>query len=119
MHWVRYRAITAAPAAPCPRAGARSTARQPDAQRTTPPLAPLPPAPHPRPRSYLLVEQVPGHSQLRLADEGLALLRSIAKPIAPVVVIGPYRSGKSFLLNQLLGVGCGARADAVWDGVAA
>ena len=27
----------------------------------------------------------------------------------PVVVIGPYRSGKSFLLNQLLGVGCGER----------
>lgn len=29
------------------------------------------------------------------------------QPVAPIVVIGPYRSGKSFLLNQLLGVPCG------------
>ncbi|MEW5300408.1 MAG: hypothetical protein WDW36_003340 [Sanguina aurantia] len=34
------------------------------------------------------------------------LLRSITGPVAPLVVIGPYRSGKSFLLNQLLGVPC-------------
>ena len=34
------------------------------------------------------------------------MLRSIPGPVIPVVVIGPYRSGKSFLLNQLLGVGC-------------
>jgi hypothetical protein len=40
-------------------------------------------------------------------DEGLNLLRGIRTQIAPVVVIGPYRSGKSFLLNQLLGVQCG------------
>lgn len=60
--------------------------------------------------SYLLVEQVPGHSQLRIAEEGLQLLSGIEGAIAPVVVIGPYRSGKSFLLNQLIGVGCGALA---------
>ncbi|GBF97040.1 hypothetical protein Rsub_09513 [Raphidocelis subcapitata] len=59
------------------------------------------------PRPYLLVQQVPGHSQLKLADEGVQLLRSFQGPVAPVVVIGPYRSGKSFLLNQLLGVSCG------------
>ena len=56
------------------------------------------------------MQQVPGHSQLRLADEGVALLRSFQGPVAPVVVIGPYRSGKSFLLNQLLGVSCGGCA---------
>jgi hypothetical protein len=50
---------------------------------------------------------VPGRSQLRLADEGLSLLRGLQGKVAPVVVIGPYRSGKSFLLNQLLGVPCG------------
>ena len=53
------------------------------------------------------MEQVPGHSQLRTVEAGLDLLRSARGPIAPVVVIGPYRSGKSFLLNQLLGVSCG------------
>jgi ABC-type polar amino acid transport system ATPase subunit len=48
------------------------------------------------------------HSKLQLDYEGLAALRSITAPVAPVVVIGPYRSGKSFLLNQLLQVACGA-----------
>lgn len=64
---------------------------------------------HIRNNSYLLVEQVPGHSQLRLVDEGLEVLRSVTGAVAPVVVIGPYRSGKSFLLNQLLGVPCGEK----------
>lgn len=45
-------------------------------------------------------------TKLTLQHEGLNALRLIAGPIAPVVVIGPYRSGKSFLLNQLLGVPC-------------
>jgi ribosomal protein S27E len=59
---------------------------------------------------YALVQPVPGRSQLKLVDEGLSLLRGIRTQIAPVVVIGPYRSGKSFLLNQLLGVKCGGCA---------
>jgi len=58
--------------------------------------------------SYLLVKQVPGHSHLEIVEEGLEVLRAVTTPISPVVVIGPYRSGKSFLLNQLLGVSCGA-----------
>ena len=48
-----------------------------------------------------------GNSQLAVQEEGLALLRGLKRAIAPVVVIGPYRSGKSFTLNQLLGVSCG------------
>ena len=49
----------------------------------------------------------PGTDQkLELVSEGVKLLREQAMPVAVVVVIGPYRSGKSFLLNQLLGVGC-------------
>ena len=57
-------------------------------------------------RSYALVQPVPGRSQLQLSEQGLQILREVAGPVAPIVVIGPYRSGKSFLLNQLLGVKC-------------
>lgn len=53
-----------------------------------------------------IVEPVESHTKLSVNQEGLAVLRSIPGPVIPVVVIGPYRSGKSFLLNQLLGVGC-------------
>lgn len=53
-----------------------------------------------------LVRPAEKHTRLEVAREGLEALRSIRKPVAPVVVIGPYRSGKSFLLNELLGVGC-------------
>ncbi|PNW71646.1 hypothetical protein CHLRE_16g663050v5 [Chlamydomonas reinhardtii] len=53
-----------------------------------------------------LVLPVESRSQLAVQEEGLELLRSIQGPVAPVVVIGPYRSGKSFTLNQLLGVPC-------------
>ena len=45
-------------------------------------------------------------TKLTLQKEGLDALRAVRGPVAPVVVIGPYRSGKSFLLNQLLGVPC-------------
>lgn len=58
-------------------------------------------------RRFALVQPVPTGTKLSLEDEGLAILRGIKGTVAPVVVIGPYRSGKSFLLNQLLGVGCG------------
>jgi len=54
-----------------------------------------------------LVSPIDGHTKLQLEKEGLDLIRSLEGPLSPVVVIGPYRSGKSFLLNQLLGVGCG------------
>ena len=56
---------------------------------------------------FSIVRPVEGHTRLEVEEEGLAVLRSISGPVVPVIVIGPYRSGKSFLLNQLLGVGCG------------
>ncbi|DBA92145.1 TPA: hypothetical protein ACH3X1_015866 [Trebouxia sp. C0004] len=59
-----------------------------------------------RRRPFALVEPVESHTKLSVSEEGLEALRSIPGPVVPVVVIGPYRSGKSFLLNQLLGVGC-------------
>ena len=58
---------------------------------------------------FAIVQPVADKTSLQLESEGLAVLRGITSPVAPVVVIGPYRSGKSFLLNQLLGVGCGTK----------
>ncbi|CAK0744999.1 hypothetical protein CVIRNUC_001589 [Coccomyxa viridis] len=59
-----------------------------------------------RRKAFAIVQPVADKTSLQLESEGLAVLRGITSPVAPVVVIGPYRSGKSFLLNQLLGVGC-------------
>ena len=56
------------------------------------------------------MEPMPDHSKLAVNEAGLARLRAIPGPVAPVVVIGPYRSGKSFLLNQLMNVSCGESA---------
>lgn len=53
-----------------------------------------------------MVQPIADHTKLELNDDGLSVLRNIKGLVAPIVVIGPYRSGKSFMLNQLLGVGC-------------
>ncbi|MCD9560605.1 hypothetical protein HAX54_019322 [Datura stramonium] len=55
---------------------------------------------------FPIVEPDPSHTKLRLAREGLEAIERITTPIAAVAVIGPYRSGKSFLLNQLLSLSC-------------
>ncbi|KAH9610281.1 hypothetical protein KSS87_000914 [Heliosperma pusillum] len=55
---------------------------------------------------FPIVEPDPGHTRLRLSREGLEAIKKITSPIAAVAVIGPYRSGKSFLLNQLLSLSC-------------
>ncbi|CAI8584560.1 unnamed protein product [Vicia faba] len=55
---------------------------------------------------FPIVEPDPGHTKLRLSPEGLEAIEKITNPIASVAVIGPYRSGKSFLLNQLLSLSC-------------
>ncbi|XP_006657504.1 guanylate-binding protein 4-like [Oryza brachyantha] len=57
-------------------------------------------------RAFPIVEPDHGHTKLRLAKEGLEAIKRIKTPIAAVAVIGPYRSGKSFLLNQLLSLTC-------------
>jgi hypothetical protein len=44
------------------------------------------------------------HTLLEPVEEGLAVLARIREPVHVVSVVGPYHSGKSFLLNQLLGV---------------
>ncbi|CAL5066787.1 unnamed protein product [Urochloa decumbens] len=57
-------------------------------------------------RAFPIVEPDYGHTKLHLAKEGLEAIQRIKTPIAAVSVIGPYRSGKSFLLNQLLTLSC-------------
>ncbi|KAL8100730.1 hypothetical protein AgCh_032839 [Apium graveolens] len=55
---------------------------------------------------FPIVEPDPSHTKLRLARAGLEAIERITTPVAAVSVIGPYRSGKSFLLNQLLSLSC-------------
>lgn len=57
-------------------------------------------------QAFPIIEPDPGHTKLRLARAGLEAIERITNPIAAVAVIGPYRSGKSFLLNQLLSLSC-------------
>eukprot|EP00258_Populus_trichocarpa_P041756 XP_024457775.1 guanylate-binding protein 4 isoform X4 [Populus trichocarpa] len=57
-------------------------------------------------RAFPIIEPDPNHTKLHLASEGLEAIKRITNPIAAVAVIGPYRSGKSFLLNQLLSLSC-------------
>ncbi|KAK3036890.1 hypothetical protein RJ639_031508 [Escallonia herrerae] len=57
-------------------------------------------------QAFPIVEPDPGHTKLRLSRAGLEAIERITTPIAAVAVIGPYRSGKSFLLNQLLSLSC-------------
>ncbi|CAA0832149.1 Guanylate-binding family protein [Striga hermonthica] len=57
-------------------------------------------------QAFPIIEPAPGHTKLRLSREGLEAIEKITTPIAAVAVIGPYRSGKSFLLNQLLSLSC-------------
>ncbi|KAI3668088.1 hypothetical protein L6452_43163 [Arctium lappa] len=57
-------------------------------------------------QAFPIIEPDPGHTKLRISREGLEAISRITNPIAAVAVIGPYRSGKSFLLNQLLSLSC-------------
>ncbi|KAG5587250.1 hypothetical protein H5410_047684 [Solanum commersonii] len=57
-------------------------------------------------QAFPIIEPDPGHTKLRLSREGLEAIEKITTPIAAVAVIGPYRSGKSFTLNQLLSLSC-------------
>ena len=60
-------------------------------------------------------------NKLEINNEGLNMLRSIDNYIAICVCIGPYRQGKSFLLNQIAGNSnvfpVGHKDDACTEGV--
>ena len=45
---------------------------------------------------------VDGDSNFRVNETAIRFLESIENPVAVVAVAGLYRTGKSFLLNQLL-----------------
>ena len=44
-----------------------------------------------------------GNFQLQIVSESLEMLESIGKPIAPIAICGPYRTGKSYFLSRILG----------------
>ena len=41
--------------------------------------------------------------ELKLVPEALDLLKTIKRNVAPIVICGPFRSGKSYFLSQLIG----------------
>ena len=54
----------------------------------------------------LLLPDTSSHTRLVLQPEGVDWLSSLQGPVALVSVVGAYRTGKSFLLNELMDVGC-------------
>ncbi|KOO29797.1 guanylate-binding protein 4-like protein [Chrysochromulina tobinii] len=56
----------------------------------------------------LLLPDKDTHTKLVLQEDALELLRGQLRetPLPVVSVVGAYRTGKSFLLNELMGVGC-------------
>ena len=41
--------------------------------------------------------------ELHVVSESIELLESIGKPVAPIAICGPYRTGKSYFLSRMLG----------------
>jgi len=54
-----------------------------------------------------LVRPASNHRDLELVESNLVLLRKLRGPVAIVAVVGKFHSGKSFLMNQLMGKSAG------------
>jgi len=54
-----------------------------------------------------IVRPAANHRDLELVESNLALLRKLRDPVAMVAVVGKFHSGKSFLMNQLMGKSAG------------
>ncbi|KAI1305312.1 Guanylate-binding protein 1 [Halotydeus destructor] len=54
-----------------------------------------------------LVKPDADHRKLVLVEENIRFLHQIKAPLAIVAVVGKFHSGKSFLMNQLMGKGTG------------
>ena len=42
-------------------------------------------------------------SDFKLCDDALAILEKETRPVTVICIVGPYRTGKSYLLNRLMG----------------
>lgn len=58
-------------------------------------------------RPIQLVKPATNHRDLELVESNLMLLRKLRGPVAMVAVVGKFHSGKSFLMNQLMGKSSG------------
>lgn len=54
-----------------------------------------------------IVKPAPNHRDLELVESNLIHLRKLRGPVAMVAVVGKFHSGKSFLMNQLMGKSTG------------
>jgi hypothetical protein len=54
-----------------------------------------------------LVRPAANHRDLELVESNLMMLRKLRDPVAMVAVVGKFHSGKSFLMNQLMGKSAG------------
>lgn len=54
-----------------------------------------------------LVRPAANHRDLELVESNLMMLRKLRDPVAMVAVVGKFHSGKSFLMNQLMGKSTG------------
>lgn len=54
-----------------------------------------------------LVKPAANHRDLELVDSNMMMLRKLQGPVAIVAVVGKFHSGKSFLMNQLMGKSTG------------
>ncbi|KAM9114291.1 guanylate-binding protein 3-like isoform 2-T2 [Pangshura tecta] len=62
-----------------------------------------------------LVEPVPSSGALRVNPAALGLLRVLARPLHVLAVFGPCGTGKSFLMDRLVGQGKGfPRSPGIW-----
>lgn len=62
-------------------------------------------------RPLHLIYQDPVSKKLELGKEAVSLLRSLKKPLAVIAMCGRARTGKSYILNQLLGQSGGFPVD--------
>ena len=53
------------------------------------------------PAPKCLIENISG--QLMVNPEALKILSAIRQPVVVVAIVGPYRTGKSYLMNKLAG----------------
>ena len=56
-----------------------------------------------RPTPLVMAEDAEGNANFSVPDEAVAALRKFDGPIAIVAVVGLYRTGKSYLVNRIVG----------------